>query len=62
MTNFEHEMFDDQYLVVGDCNEGMYEILDWSGQEMANRFAGHLYARKDIISQLVNEGFQVEFA
>lgn len=61
MTNTEHKMFDDQYLVVGNFLNGTYEVIDWSGQEMADVIGHRQFVEGYRVDELVKRGFQVEF-
>lgn len=61
MTITESEMFEDQYLTVGNLINGSYEIFDWSGSAMYNRVGQRQYVEKHVVESLIEEGFTVEF-
>ena len=61
MTTTESEMFEDQYLSVGNLINGSYEIFDWSGAAIYNRVGQRRYVEKYVVESLIEDGFVVEF-
>lgn len=62
MTITEAEMFDDQYLVIGDLVGDYYQVLEWSGSKMKSLVGSNATVNKKLVDALIKEGFQVEFA